>query len=422
MTDFDDAFSDPVGDQDGELNEAARSVSQLIDDINMVLVREFRDVWVYGEVTKVSNPSSGHCYFDLVEDVDGEKKVIAVKLFKGVRQRLMPKLKQHEMDIISGIKVRIRGTPDVYAPSGSFGFKMTDIDPRFTLGDLAAKRDEIIARLKKEGLYDRNRRTTLPVMPLAIGLVASKGSAAHADFMKTLEESGIGFHVTLCDVRVQGDAAAPAVAGAITMLSVQADIDVVVVIRGGGSRVDLATFDDESIARAIAACTKPVFTGIGHEVDTSIADEVAYSWNKTPTACAVAIISKVEEFMRQVDEAAQRIATVVLAALANSERRVANAVGRLGTLRTTALESAKARINELAAQIVGYDPVVLMRRGWSITYGTDGKVLKSVEGLDMRTEVTTRLADGTLVSTITNIATNTSTKQSAKESKHGSQK
>jgi exonuclease VII large subunit len=86
------------------------------------------------------------------------------------------------------------------------------------------------------------------------------------------------------------------------------------------------------------------------------------------------------------------------------------------------MEGAKARINELAAQIVGYDPVVLMRRGWSITYGTDGKVLKSVEGLDTRTEITTRLADGTLVSTITNIATTTSTKQSAKESKHGSQK
>jgi exodeoxyribonuclease VII large subunit len=165
-----------------------------------------------------------------------------------------------------------------------------------------------------------------------------------------------------------------------------------------------------------------VFTGIGHEVDTSIADEVAYSWNKTPTACAVAIIGKVEDFMRQVDEAAQRIATVVLAALANSERRVANAVGRLGTLRTTAFESAKARINELAAQIVGYDPVVLMRRGWSITYGANGKVLKSVEGLDTRTELTTRLADGTLVSTITDIAKNTSTKYSTKESKNGSQK
>ena len=416
MTDFntplDKPFDESFGDQDGELDDAARSVSQLIDDINTVLGREFRDVWVYGEVTKVSNPSSGHCYFDLVEDVDGEKKMIAVKLFRGVRQRLIPKMKQHELDIVSGIKVRIRGTPDVYAASGSFGFKMTDIDPRFTLGDLAAKRDEIIARLKKEGLYDRNRRTTLPVMPLAIGLVASKGSAAHADFMKTLEESGIGFRVTLCDVRVQGDAAAPAVAGAISMFSAQADIDLVVVIRGGGSRVDLATFDDESIARAIAACTKPVFTGIGHEVDTSIADEVAYSWNKTPTACAVAIIAKVEEFMHQVDEAAQRIATVVLAALANSERRVANAVGRLGTLRTTALDSAKSRINELAAQIVGYDPVVLMRRGWSITYGANGNVLKSVRGLDERTEMTTRLADGTVVSTVSNIAKNTSTKES----------
>ncbi|MBJ7505568.1 MAG: exodeoxyribonuclease VII large subunit [Ilumatobacteraceae bacterium] len=401
MTDFDDSFGNPFGDQDGELDDAARSVSELIDDINVVLVREFRDVWVYGEVTKVSNPSSGHCYFDLVEDVDGEKKMIAVKLFRGVRQRLVPKMKQHELDIVSGIKVRIRGTPDVYAASGSFGFKMSDIDPRFTLGDLAAKRDEIVDRLKKEGLYDRNRRATLPLVPLSIGLVASKGSAAHADFMKTLEQSNIGFTVSLCDVRVQGDGAASGVAGAIALFSELPGIDLVAVIRGGGSRVDLATFDDESIARAIAACQKPVFTGIGHEVDTSIADEVAYSWNKTPTACAVSIIDKVVEFVRQVDESAQRIATVVLAALANSERRIANAAGRLRTLRTTGLDSAKSRINELAAQIAGFDPVILMRRGWSITYDADGAVLRSVSKVNKKAEITTRLADGTLVSTVT---------------------
>ena len=401
MTDFDDSFGNPFGDQDGELDDAARSVSELIDDINVVLVREFRDVWVYGEVTKVSNPSSGHCYFDLVEDVDGEKKMIAVKLFRGVRQRLVPKMKQHELDIVSGIKVRIRGTPDVYAASGSFGFKMSDIDPRFTLGDLAAKRDEIVDRLKKEGLYDRNRRATLPLVPLSIGLVASKGSAAHADFMKTLEQSNIGFTVSLCDVRVQGDGAASGVAGAIALFSGLPGIDLVAVIRGGGSRVDLATFDDESIARAIAACQKPVFTGIGHEVDTSIADEVAYSWNKTPTACAVSIIDKVVEFVRQVDESAQRIATVVLAALANSERRIANAAGRLLTLRTTGLDSAKSRINELAAQIAGFDPVILMRRGWSITYDADGAVLRSVSKVNKKAEITTRLADGTLVSTVT---------------------
>lgn len=392
-------------DTNAAIEQTARSVSELIDDINGVLQREFRGVWVYGEVSKVSNAASGHCYFDLVEDDDGNKKVISVKLFKQVRQRVAAKMQQYEMEIVSGIKVRIRGTPDVYAPSGQFGFKMSDIDPRFTLGDLAAKRDEIIARLKKEGLYDRNRRTSLPLVPLSIGLITSNGSAAHADFMKTLEQSAIGFTVSLCDVRVQGDGAAIGVAAAINMFSQQSDIDLVVVIRGGGSRVDLATFDDESIARAIAACTKPVFTGIGHETDTSIADEVAYSWNKTPTACAVAIIDQVQEFVRRVDGAAQRIATVVLEALANSERRVANAVGQLRTLRTTALDAAKSRINVLAAEIASFDPVVLMRRGWSITYDRNGKVLRSVKQTKKGDGVTIRLADGQATSTITEVST-----------------
>ena len=400
MTDFADATDYTADVSINHVADSAQSVSELIDAINAVLTREFREVWVYGEVGKVSQPSSGHVYFDLVEDNDGEKHVISVKLWRGVRQRLMPKMKQHDMDVVSGIKVRIRGTPDVYGATGQFGFKMSDIDPRFTLGDLAAQRDEIIARLKNEGLYDRNRRTTLPLVPISIGVVTSKGSAAHADFMKTLEESGIGFTVTLCDVRVQGDGAAEQVAAAITLLDGQPNVELVAVIRGGGSRTDLATFDNEAVARAISACSKPVFTGIGHDIDKSIADEVAYSWNKTPTACAVAIVEKVNDFVRQVDTAAQRIATVVLAALANSERRVANAVGRLRTLRTTALEAATSRIKLLASEIAGFDPVVLMRRGWSITYSAEGNVLKSVKHAKLGDDVTTRVADGTIVSTV----------------------
>ena len=149
----------------------ARSVSELIADINRVLAREFRDVWVYGEVGKVTNAASGHCYFDLIEEEDGAKSVLAVKLFRGVRQSLAAKMKQHGVDIVSGIKVRIRVTPDVFATNGSLGFKMSDLDPRFTLGDLAAKREDIVNRLKREGLYDRNRRTRLPLVPLGIGLV-----------------------------------------------------------------------------------------------------------------------------------------------------------------------------------------------------------------------------------------------------------
>lgn len=415
MTDFDDIIDDSANHSGDRIADSAQSVSELINAINAVLTRQFRDVWVYGEVGKVSQPSSGHVYFDLVEDNDGEKHVISVKLWRGVRQRLMPKMQQHDMDIVSGIKVRIRGTPDVYGASGQFGFKMSDIDPRFTLGDLAAQRDEIIAKLKLEGLYDRNRHLALPLVPLSIGVVTSKGSAAHADFMKTLEESNIGFTVTLCDVRVQGDGSAEQVAAAITLLGSQPLVDVVAVIRGGGSRTDLATFDNEIVARAVATCRAPVFTGIGHDVDKSIADEVAFSWNKTPTACAVAIVERVNEFVRQVDSAAQRIANVVLAALANSERRVANAVGRLRTLRLTALDAAKSRIDLLATEIAGFDPVVLMRRGWSITYNADGKVLKSVKQAKRGDGLTTRVADGAIVSTVIGSTPSKFNEENAKE-------
>lgn len=415
MTNFDDIIDDSANHTGDRIADSAQSVSELINAINAVLTRQFRDVWVYGEVGKVSQPSSGHVYFDLVEDNDGEKHVISVKLWRGVRQRLMPKMQQHDMDIVSGIKVRIRGTPDVYGASGQFGFKMSDIDPRFTLGDLAAQRDEIIAKLKLEGLYDRNRHLALPLVPLSIGVVTSKGSAAHADFMKTLEESNIGFTVTLCDVRVQGDGSAEQVAAAITLLGSQPLVDVVAVIRGGGSRTDLATFDNEIVARAVATCRAPVFTGIGHDVDKSIADEVAFSWNKTPTACAVAIVERVNEFVRQVDSAAQRIANVVLAALANSERRVANAVGRLRTLRLTVLDAAKSRIDLLATEIAGFDPVVLMRRGWSITYNADGKVLKSVKQAKRGDGLTTRVADGAIVSTVIGSTPSKFNEENAKE-------
>ena len=387
----------------------ARSVSELIADVNDVLAREFRDVWVYGEVGKVSNPSSGHCYFDLIEDSDGDKSVVSVKLFRGVRQALAAKLRDHQVEIVSGVKVRIRGTPDVFAPSGSFGFKMSDIDPRFTLGDLAAKRQEIVDRLKKDGSYDRNKARRLPLVPLGIGLVTSMGSAAHADFMKTIEQSGIGFRVFLCDVRVQGEGSAASVAAAVSHLGSLDGVDLVAVVRGGGSKTDLAAFDDESLARAIAACNKPVFTGIGHEVDTSIADEVAFSWNKTPTACAVAIIDRILQFTGRVDLAVQRMSTLVLTALAAGERRIADAAGRLRTLRSAALQAATARIDLLASEVKGRDPVVLMRRGWSITYDRDGRVVSSVMHAEKDSSITTRLADGTVTSTVASISPDSTT-------------
>lgn len=224
---------------------------------------------------------------------------------------------------------------------------------------------------------------------------------------------------------MQGDDAAPGIISAIKRLAADDAIDVIAVVRGGGSKVDLAVFDDEMIARAIAASRKPVFTGIGHEVDTSIADEVAYESHKTPTACATAIVDRVRQYQqrielaaqriaalvaaalsageRRVESAAQRLATVVVAALASGERRVADAYGRLRTLRTSSLNAAKTRIDSLEKELRSLDPVNVMRRGWSITQDAEGRVLRSIKQATKGTDVTTRLADGTVTSTVRSI-------------------
>ena len=134
--------------------------------------------------------------------------------------------------------------------------------------------------------------------PLRVGVVTSESSAAWADFRHEIERSGIGFRLLLADVRVQGESAVRDVSTAIRSLGLRTDLDVIAVVRGGGSRAELATFDAEEIARAIAASPLPVITGIGHEIDTSVADEVAFLRFKTPTACATGLVERVSEFVK----------------------------------------------------------------------------------------------------------------------------
>ncbi len=153
---------------------------------------------------------------------------------------------------------------------------MTGIDPRFTLGDLAQQRDQVLRRLVAGGLVDANSRLHLTPAPLRVGVVTSVGSAAWHDFRHELTAAGSVSSSRVCDVRVQGDHAVGMVGAAITSLAAR-QLDAIVVIRGGGARNELSVFDAESIALAIAASTVPVLTGLGHEIDRSIADEVAHT-------------------------------------------------------------------------------------------------------------------------------------------------
>ncbi len=432
---------------DAELDDPTNptyTVSELADAINAQLRRGFDEgVWVRGEIDGLTNRGP-HTYFSLVEG-DGENKaVINVSLFAPMKRRLTPLLRKHRLDLRDGMKVRIHGHLDFYAPNGRLGLKMAGLDPRYTLGEIAQSRDEVLRRLVASGLIDANKRVALSPVPLRVGVVTSVDSAAWHDFRAELERSRLGFRAVLVDTRVQGELAVPMIAAAIGTLSRRTDLDVVVVIRGGGARNELAVFDAEPIARSIATSHVPVFTGLGHEIDRSVADEVAHTSLKTPTACAVALTERVNEAVAGAESAwrsvgdlaadrlrrsrselhdtAHRIARHTHAAVERADERLRIRGERLAALGPAAVERAgerlaarsdrvvssagvfagreAGRLDVLAARIAALDPSVQLARGWSITRRADGRVVRSVADLAGGEAITTSLADGDVASIV----------------------
>jgi exodeoxyribonuclease VII large subunit len=321
---------------------------------------------------------------------------------------------------------------------------MTGIDPKYTLGDIAQSRDEVIRRLVAEGLLDANAQRTLSPIPLRVGVVTSVGTAAWHDFHDELQRSAIGFSLTVIDTRVQGDVAETMIAASITTLSRRLDLDAVVVIRGGGARNELAVFDAESIARAIATSPIPVLTGLGHEVDRSVADDVAHTALKTPTACAGELIARATRYCADAESAfativresqhalgtatsdlsdtAHRIARRTHAAveraderlgmridtltrsapasLGRADQRLVDVQARVLMQAGTIVERASNRLDVTRARVAALDPAVQLARGWSITRRNDGTIVRSVDDLDDHDTITTSLADGTVDSTV----------------------
>jgi exodeoxyribonuclease VII large subunit len=183
--------------------------------------------------------------------------------------------------------------------------KVNDADPAFALGELELKKKEILGRLKKEGLLEPNKKLYVPILPIKIGLITSMGSAAYNDFINTLKSSMFGFQIYFADAVVQGSQTQNSVLYALQTLE-KLDLELVLIVRGGGSKTELFSLDNEAIARKIATYKFPVWTGIGHEIDTSVLDHVANRYFKTPTAVAEELVARFVEMKRHLEEAEHR--------------------------------------------------------------------------------------------------------------------
>ena len=385
------------------LLEPTYSVSQLCGEIRDVLGQTFPAVWVAGEAQRVRPSARGHLYLELVEK--GERDEIVGKLDAVVWQRDWAKVQRAlaatGQRLGDGMQIRCRASLDFYGPGGRLQLCVREIDPTFTLGMLEIRRRETLAALEAAGLMERNRSVALCELPLTIALITSHGSAAYHDFLSGLTESGYGFRVLFVHAAVQGKEAEREVCSALSSL-VGLPIDCAVLIRGGGSRSDLAVFDSRTIAEAVARAPFPVLAGLGHEIDRSIADMVAHSTFKTPTKVAEFLIERIarqdqaleelrrrllreaEEPLRTAHEALGRaergvaLARMRLATAGNRIEEMARALGRLGR---TALRRAERRGDELRVRLSGQAPRLLeqgererVRRGERIAASARSRV------------------------------------------------
>lgn len=427
------------------MEETTYGVGELSRLVSRAIARAFpEDVWVRGQIRDLSRPASGHVYFSLVDPqaTDLPPVVLPVALFAGDKTAVNLALSRSgAVRMTDGVEVRIRGRLTHYPPRGSVQLQMTWIDTDFTLGRLATDRDRLLRALSAEGLLDRNASLAVPLVPLRVGLITSAGSAAHADFMHELGSRPFAWSIVLADSRVQGIDAAASLRRAVETLI---DVDVIAVVRGGGAATDLAAFDDEALARAIARSPVPVFTGIGHETDTTVADAVAARSFKTPTACGAHVVALVEAFLGVVDELAIRLRTgaeSVVAAqrhtidtvgaslirridrtLANQQGAVSFATQRLSASGRRNISWGRAAVDRVAQRIGpasrarlareagsidgreararAQDPVRLLDRGWSITRDAAGTVLRDPQEVAPGDGIISEVAGGRLFSTV----------------------
>ena len=399
----------------------------LKDGLNSLFPQDF---WIEGQISNFRIvPKSGHAYFDLIDPVSeqGSQPMgkFSVALWNSQRLEIDRTLQnKSELILANDINVKILAHLDFWPPGGRLQLIMRDVDPQFTFGHLAQEKEKLLQILKIEGLTEKNKLHVIPSPALNVALITSVGSAAYADFCDELLNSNFSFNVFARDTRMQGEGSASDIEEGLQIVT-SYQPDVIAIIRGGGSTSDLLSFDSENLARAIANSSIPIFTGIGHEIDQSIADIVAHTSYKTPTACAIGLVETVDEFIEKILEIKtniinlsrnkislaqsnhvnlySRTTTIAKASLLNSNENLKGIKERIALIAPSIIKRNESKLNGFEDQIRVLDPKRLLARGWSITRTQNGEIISSTKNLFNGDEIETIFENGTVKSTINEV-------------------
>lgn len=396
-----------------------RQLNLLVRDaVEMQLPDEY---WVEAELSECRE-RSGHCYMELIEKDATTNTPVArasAKCWRQTWQMVLPYFKRTTgQPLRAGLKVLLRVYAQFHEAYG-FSWIVTDIDPTYTLGDMARKRQEIIRQLKEAGVFDLQRELSIPLFAKRIAIISAAGAAGYGDFCRQLEDNDYGFRftITLFPAIMQGEQVEPSVIHALNQIYERIhDFDVVCILRGGGATADLSGFDTLALAENVAQFPLPIITGIGHERDESILDMVANTRVKTPTAAAALLIDNLHHVLNRIEQAEDTLAHYINERLRSQQQRISQLATLIPTLALHTISEGHHRIEMLASrppiaierqlteqkhrlerislQLQSFDPQLLLSRGYSITL-KDGCAVRDPKQLKPGDELETRVEKGT---------------------------
>ncbi len=383
--------------------------------------------WVQAEISSISPSGQGHCYLELVQkDATGRSFLAKAKanIWRGTWLKLKPYFEAQTGETLKvGMKVLLQVTVTFHEVYG-YSLVVQDIDPTYTMGDMARRRKEILEQLTKDGVIGLNKELEIPDLPNRIAVISSATAAGWGDFRNQLDGNiyGFRFYVKLFPALMQGDDVERSVISALNAVADRRDdFDLVVIIRGGGAVSELSCFDSYNLAFNIANFPLPVITGIGHERDDTVADVVAHTKVKTPTAAAEFIINRVFDTATRLEDLTRRMGDAVQDRMNSENVRIERLSQKLPSLfavlkarreqllETVWIRSVNGVRNLLTAQthkleivdktLSAADPAVILKRGYSLTRA-GGRVVKCASDLKRGDRLTTVFADGSVESEI----------------------